>query len=429
MREIAAASLAGGAGGLRGRVAHEAERDGAGRNWIEVLRGASSAPTQRSPLWVTCGRPSREALGAGPAAQDRGGCPGAAATSRPRSGRRSNGWPRPSSPPAGECWSKRWHRPRSSCWSRRSARHVPSLAQDRPRRPLDRGAGRRRRHPRPPRRSGSRARSARCGAPLLTGARGRQALDVEAAARVASAAGSLLDAQLDLIELNPVFVTAEGAIAVDADPRSAVYPGGGQDGRRERGHRVGRDHHGGFMGSGIAGAGGPRRIEVLVHEPDRRAAGTPATRVAASVAKAVEAALRRCRGGRPDGAHHLDHRDRELAGCGLAIEAVVEDSQVKGEVFQRLDAAARAHGADPRPILSIPIAQLAAWTERRDKVLGMHFFSPAQVMKLVELWSASRTSGPPIKAAFRRTASASIQRRSGPRTAQASSSTRCWCRT
>ncbi len=55
------------------------------------------------------------------------------------------------------------------------------------------------------------------GAPLLTGARGRQALDVEAAARVASAAGSLLlDAQLDLIELNPVFVAAEGAIAVDA---------------------------------------------------------------------------------------------------------------------------------------------------------------------------------------------------------------------
>ena len=55
------------------------------------------------------------------------------------------------------------------------------------------------------------------GAPLLTGARGRQALDVEAAARVASAAGSLLlDARLDLIELNPVFVTAEGAIAVDA---------------------------------------------------------------------------------------------------------------------------------------------------------------------------------------------------------------------
>ena len=55
------------------------------------------------------------------------------------------------------------------------------------------------------------------GAPLLTGARGRQALDVEAAARAASAAGSLLlDADLDLIELNPVFVNAEGAIAVDA---------------------------------------------------------------------------------------------------------------------------------------------------------------------------------------------------------------------
>ncbi len=49
-------------------------------------------------------------------------------------------------------------------------------------------------------------------APLLTGARGRQPLDVEAAARVASAAGGIAaGAQLDLIELNPVFVNAEGA--------------------------------------------------------------------------------------------------------------------------------------------------------------------------------------------------------------------------
>ena len=70
--------------------------------------------------------------------------------------------------------------------------------------------------PASPERVESAIRSLR-GAPLLTGARGRQALDVEAAARAASAAGSLLlDADLDLIELNPVFVNAEGAIAVDA---------------------------------------------------------------------------------------------------------------------------------------------------------------------------------------------------------------------
>jgi acetate---CoA ligase (ADP-forming) len=61
------------------------------------------------------------------------------------------------------------------------------------------------------------------GAPLLTGARGRQALDVEAAARAASAAGTLLlEAELDLIELNPVFVNAEGCIAVDAVIRRAA---------------------------------------------------------------------------------------------------------------------------------------------------------------------------------------------------------------
>jgi 3-hydroxybutyryl-CoA dehydrogenase len=82
----------------------------------------------------------------------------------------------------------------------------------------------------------------------------------------------------------------------------------------------------------------------------------------------------------------------ELAGCGLAIEAVVEDPQVKGEVFQRLDELLEPTALIASNTSSIPIAQLAAWTERRDRVLGMHFFSPAQVMKLVELVVGIETS-------------------------------------
>jgi 3-hydroxybutyryl-CoA dehydrogenase len=74
----------------------------------------------------------------------------------------------------------------------------------------------------------------------------------------------------------------------------------------------------------------------------------------------------------------------DLAGSDLVVEAVVEDVQVKGPVFQRLDALA------PDAILasntsSIPIAQIASWTQSPQRVLGLHFFSPVPVMKLVEI--------------------------------------------
>jgi 3-hydroxybutyryl-CoA dehydrogenase len=74
----------------------------------------------------------------------------------------------------------------------------------------------------------------------------------------------------------------------------------------------------------------------------------------------------------------------DLGGCDLVVEAVVEDIQVKGQVFQRLDALL------PDAMLasntsSIPIAQIASWTQEPQRVLGLHFFSPVPVMKLVEI--------------------------------------------
>jgi acetate---CoA ligase (ADP-forming) len=63
------------------------------------------------------------------------------------------------------------------------------------------------------------------GSPLLTGARGRPAVDVDAAARLAAGAGDLLlDAGLDLLELNPVIVHERGAVAVDALARGEGTP-------------------------------------------------------------------------------------------------------------------------------------------------------------------------------------------------------------
>ncbi len=150
---------------------------------------------------------------------------------------------------------------------------------------------------------------------------------------------------------------------------------------------------GGFMGSGIAESVARAGIEVLVHEPEDEPLERSRDRVAASAARAVE-------GGKLDAAEADALTGRitwtteigELAGCGLAIEAVVEDPHVKGEVFQRLDELLEPTALIASNTSSIPIAQLAAWTERRDRVLGMHFFSPAQVMKLVELVVGIETS-------------------------------------
>jgi 3-hydroxybutyryl-CoA dehydrogenase len=143
---------------------------------------------------------------------------------------------------------------------------------------------------------------------------------------------------------------------------------------------------GGFMGSGIAESVARAGLPVRVQEPERAPLESARKRLDASLARAVK-------GGKLDVDEAAGVTERiewtteisELADRDLVIEAVVEDPRVKGEVFQRLDALLGPQALIASNTSSIPIAQLASWTERRDRVLGMHFFSPAQVMKLVEL--------------------------------------------
>ncbi len=81
-----------------------------------------------------------------------------------------------------------------------------------------------------------------------------------------------------------------------------------------------------------------------------------------------------------------------LAACDLIIEAVYENLKVKQEIFRRLDAVAK-----PRAMLAsntsyLSIDTLAACTGRPKDVLGTHFFSPANVMKLVEVVRGAQTA-------------------------------------
>jgi 3-hydroxybutyryl-CoA dehydrogenase len=83
----------------------------------------------------------------------------------------------------------------------------------------------------------------------------------------------------------------------------------------------------------------------------------------------------------------------------LVVEAVVEQVAVKAELFARLDAAAPDRALLASNTSAIPITQIAAATTRPDRVIGMHFFSPVPVMRLVELVRGRHTSDETLAAA------------------------------
>jgi 3-hydroxybutyryl-CoA dehydrogenase len=76
----------------------------------------------------------------------------------------------------------------------------------------------------------------------------------------------------------------------------------------------------------------------------------------------------------------------------LMVEAVVEDPDVKRDIFRRADAALPAEAILASNTSSIPIASLADATSRPDRVIGMHFFNPVPVMALVEVVRTPATS-------------------------------------
>lgn len=69
----------------------------------------------------------------------------------------------------------------------------------------------------------------------------------------------------------------------------------------------------------------------------------------------------------------------------LVVEAVIEEEQTKRQVFMELDEICKQDNVFATNTSSIPITQLARYTTRPDRFIGMHFFSPASIMKLVEV--------------------------------------------
>src|SRR4051812_36484962 len=82
----------------------------------------------------------------------------------------------------------------------------------------------------------------------------------------------------------------------------------------------------------------------------------------------------------------------DLTPADLMVEAVIEDFEIKQEVFRRADATLPPEAILASNTSSIPITSLAAATQRPDRVIGMHFFNPVPVLKLVEVVRGRETS-------------------------------------
>jgi 3-hydroxybutyryl-CoA dehydrogenase len=149
----------------------------------------------------------------------------------------------------------------------------------------------------------------------------------------------------------------------------------------------------GTMGSGIAQVAAEAGFSVIMRDVDERFVRRGLDTIAKNLARAVEkgkkeqaeadAVLARIRG-------TVKFEDLKVA--DLVIEAVIENMELKKEIYPRLDALCKPGVVLASNTSGLSITEMASTTKRPDKVVGMHFFNPVPVMKLVEVIKGSDTS-------------------------------------
>lgn len=150
----------------------------------------------------------------------------------------------------------------------------------------------------------------------------------------------------------------------------------------------------GLMGSGIAEVCARAGLDVIVREVNAAAAEAGQQRITASLDRGARSG-KLSEDERDAALAHLSFTTdlTDLADRQMVIEAVVEDEALKTEVFRVLDKVV----TDPSAILasntsSIPVMKLGIATQRPEQVLGVHFFNPVPVLRLVELVTSLLTS-------------------------------------
>ena len=157
----------------------------------------------------------------------------------------------------------------------------------------------------------------------------------------------------------------------------------------------------GLMGSGVAETAARAGYETVVREVTDELVDRGIQKIHGSFAKAVdkgklEASARDEALGRLSGTVDL----AALADCDIVIEAIVENLDEKRKTFQALDEAVQKDALFASNTSSLTVTQMAMFTKRPDQFVGLHFFNPVPVMKLVEVVRTLLTSDESFDRAF-----------------------------
>lgn len=142
----------------------------------------------------------------------------------------------------------------------------------------------------------------------------------------------------------------------------------------------------GLMGSGIAEVAAKGGFSVVVREIDDGALAAGRGRVEKSLGRAVSKG-KLDPGARDDTLARMSFTTSldDLAECDLVIEAIVESLGAKNEMFAHLDGICPERTIFASNTSSLTVTDMAAATSRPDRFVGLHFFNPVPVMKLVEV--------------------------------------------
>ncbi len=150
---------------------------------------------------------------------------------------------------------------------------------------------------------------------------------------------------------------------------------------------------GGLMGHGIAQVAATAGYDVVVRELDQKVIDSCMGKIETQLARAVErgkSTQEDADGIRGRLKTTVDYG--ELADCDLLLEAITESLPLKLEMWKEIDGIAKPEAIFATNTSSLPVIDQAAATSRPERFLGLHFFNPAQVMKLLEVIRCVTTS-------------------------------------
>jgi 3-hydroxyacyl-CoA dehydrogenase len=157
----------------------------------------------------------------------------------------------------------------------------------------------------------------------------------------------------------------------------------------------------GLMGHGIAQVAAQGGCDVVVVESKQEFLDKGLARIDKSLAKLAQKSVEKGKATADDAeANRKAARDRitgtldkqDVADCDLVIEAIIEDLDIKKALFKELGALCKPETILASNTSSFPIAEMGTASGRPDRMVGLHFFNPVQLMRLVEVVRTNETS-------------------------------------